>query len=425
MTFPEFGKIIEETPKEFPEFGKEISEDEIEEKGPSEKSKKIAKSLSFYGHQPKPETIEKIRRPVGIGLKGLAKGLGGTYGDMLDLAKSIVGEKGKTFIPTSEGIGKIFDKYAKEDFIPNTPVEKIIDKTAHGFGSLMSLGGPLQTALRTGLAAFVPASVSVASEEAGLPDWANASLTIGSAILTHKATTPSLRKINQQLYQIAEKLAEGQVVSAKQLIKNLAPIKKVLAKGGSTGPKAAISKFIEEIEEKAASGNIGVDELMEFKKNIGERMGEFLKIKGSKGIWKLLGKSVDDSIQEFEKVSPQFKYVYRQANSLYKGLNEARWFERWMKKHPVLSVQGTGVLGLLKMAGISGAGAKGIIAAPMLKAAEFSLSMMRNPGLRKAWFGVFKNAFKNEVRATASSLKKFNKELEKEDPELYKDLSKD
>ena len=377
---------------------------------PSEGAKKTAKNLNFFGIQPKAETIEKIRRPVGIGAKGFTQGALGQLGNLAEILGPLAGPLGQ-FFPSSKQVGKDFESVAGEKFTPETTTEEFIERGAEGAGSILGTGGPLKAATgigqvaKTTAAALVPAGVSLFTEKENLPPWMQAAATIGSSLALHRASGKSLRSIEKDLYGQARNLAAGQNVDASQLSRNLNTLEQQLSKGGSTGPKSAVKGLVDEIKAKIANGRISMEDLMEFKRNINERAGEFFKISGSKGFWKLLGKNVDNAIQVFEQTNPQFKDAYRYANSLHKGLNESRVIERFIKSHPILAGHAGGINALLHFSGI---GAPGIGTAALAKGAEVATALVRNPGLRRAYFDFLKSASKGEVRGALAALKKFN-----------------
>jgi hypothetical protein len=395
------------------------------EKKPDIKAEQIAKSLKFYGLTPSSELIEKIRKPTGIALKEFTSGLLGTPGDILNFLNKLT-KKEETYpiLPTSEEIGRFFETAAKEEFKPETTSEEYIGNTAGFLGSILGTGGPLaggtaaKSLGRTALAAIVPSAVATATEKAELPSWMRVTSTIGSALLTHRVTGKSLKSINKELYEKATSLSKNKLVKTASLERNLDKLETTLKKGVSTPPKTAIKTVIGEIRSKIKNGEIPVEELMEAKRNINERVGEFFNIKGSKNLFKNAGKIVDIGLQEFEKTNPEFKQAFRQANSMFKGLNETKAVERFLIKHPVL----TGEAFLLKkFLGPIFTG-KSIGVAASVKGIEFLLALSRNPGLRKAYNDILKNAAKNEVRGTLNSLKKFNKKIEKENPELLENI---
>ena len=120
-------------------------------------------------------------------------------------------------------------------------------------------------------------------------------------------------------------------------------------------------------------------------------------------------------IQQFEKINPEFKDIYRQANSLHRGIAESRRMENFITGNKYLN---TLVIGggntILKLLGY-GTGAISTLSG--IKAFNILRAFKRNPGLRKTYQQILKNAAKEDVRATGQAIKNFNKIIEREDLE--------
>jgi hypothetical protein len=398
-----------------------------EEKNPeiSSKSEEIAKGFKFFGYQPNPETIEDIRQPVGVALKGFAEGLVGTPGNIYEVGKSVFGlPQAKNPLPTSQDVGSFFEKASGEKFQPQNLPEEILGETAGALGSILGLGGPLKgptlakSLQRTGLAAFIPATTSVLAGKAALPPWAQASAVIGSGLLTHRITGKSLNQIEKDLYTQSGNMSKGVVIPSNALNSRIEKLGSEMAQGLSTGPKTRIRSMMNEISAKASGGAIPLDDLIQFRKDVIEVSKEFTPEirKGSARYWSGLRSAIDASIGDYEKLNPEFSQVYRQANSIHRGLNEARYVERFIKNHKTASGFSTaGAEGFLKILGYSLGTIPTITTAGATKMAEFTAAMVRNPGLRKAWKDILKDASKNEVKAVGNSLKVFEKYAKDED----------
>jgi len=423
----------------------QISED-VE---PSEKAQQIAKHMKVFGYQPKPETIEAIRKPLVQKLRmpgtEFATSLLGAPGDVMafvnqliakPITEKITGREGVPFeetplgaiIPTSERLHRGFEEIAGEKIRPETTGEEILGTTAGFLGSMLGLGAkgigkpgrlPFTTkqmpaAVKTVLSAFAPASAYVGAKKADLPPWAVASAAIGTSLLTHKLTNKTIGQMKNDLYAMSDTLSKDVMLPSKNLVSRLDNLQGIMSKGLRTGPKSRINTLIEEMKGKAGGGAILLEDLIQFRKDIIEVGKEFTKdqLKGSETFWKGLRQSVDNSIQDYEKTNPKFSQAFRQANSLHRGLMESKRMETFLNKHRTLSGLagiGGGLSALLKS--VLGVGQVSGLAA--IKAYNFTRAMTRNPGLRKAWKDVFKNAVNENVRGTARSLKNFNMESEK------------
>ncbi len=192
----------------------------------SPQAKKVAKSLRFFGLQPSPESIEKIRRPTGIALKELFSGFAGLPGNIQQLVERVMRVKAPVSLPTSAQLSKGFEKLAGEEFLPETPTEEFIEKAAGSLGSfLFPLGGEIQAG-RSLAAALLGTSAEKIAESLGAPEGVKtAASVIGSLIpfLTRKGLPPPTQaaKIAQRealeipAAAIAKKLPKRRLAIAK------------------------------------------------------------------------------------------------------------------------------------------------------------------------------------------------------------------
>lgn len=390
---------------------------------PETKEEQVAKSFKFFGYQPSPETIKPIRHFAGVTEKGLAKGLIGSAGEILDFGRRLMGIKEPTkVLPNTEDIGKMFDTLGGEEFNPENISEEIAQRGAEFLGSILGLGGPLKGASigkslgRTILGAFAPAGVSLLGEKREWPAWAQAASTIGTSFLTHRLTGKSIREMKNALYQKAENLSKDAMVSSKGLKNNLLKQKTKISKGGTAASDTPTLPKINELLKKTKADSISIEELMATKRKINEARGTlFAKDLGKAGVKTArknlndLSKNIDTAISEFK--NPEFQQAYKQANQIHGGMAANSRISQFIFDHPALSGVGAAFLkfvtpGALKTIGtVAGAG----------QMAKFFKNIAKNPGYRKAYFNVLKNAAKEEVKGTAGALKRFNKEQEKAD----------
>lgn len=416
---------------------------------PSDKSEKIAKDLTLFGYGPKPETIEKIRHQLIQKLVTPAteftSSVLGAPGDVMSflneiiarpLTKAITGEKGvpveemPLHLPTSGEFHAGFEGAAKEKLRPESITDKLLDTSAGFLGSMIGLGAKglakpgtipftkkavkIPAAIKTALNAFAPAAAYVGAKEADLPPWQQAAAAIGTSFLTHRLTNKSLGQISKDLYTKSNELAKDVVIPADKLVSRLDSLQEVMNKGVKTGPKSRINTLISELKDKSSGGVIPLEELIETRKNINEVSKEFTKsqLKGSENFWKAVRSSVDSTIDDYGKLNPEFGNTYREANSLYKGIQESKKMETWIKSHVKESAVGLAGNFLLKhlelMSGISP-----VKAAVIGKSALFTKSLIKNPGFRKAYKDILKNAANENIRGTARAFKDFNYQAKK------------
>ena len=410
----------------------------------SPRSAEIAKNASLFGKQLfTPEQVESVRKPliqkVGVPAAEFVSSKLGFLGDLTSVVHSltagpltqmITGQETpyeenyiSKLLPTSEMLHKGFEELSGEKLRPETPFEELL-ATGAGFGGSLGAGGWLKKGRVLGkdipalqrnlIASIVPASVLVGAKHADLPPWAQAATTVTSSLLTHKLTNKSFKEIAGDLYKKSDQIAQGIMMPSGPLANRLQDFSTKLSEGLTTGPKGRMRNVVNEIEGKIGGGAYRLKDLIKWRQDVNEVSKEFTKaqLKGSENEWRGLRNLIDQTIGDYEKTNPEFSQVYRQANSLYRGLNETKSVENWIKSHKALS--GLGIGAELFLGAFTHTLGGVIPAATATKMTEMIAALVRNKGLRKAYADTFKNAAKQDVRATASSLNRMNKQLEKE-----------
>jgi len=421
----------------------------------SPKSAKVAKGLKFFGWEPKPETIEPIRKQLVQKLQTpatefVSSAFGG-IGDIGSLLNEVIvrpltekmGSESVPFeetilgkiIPTSERLHKGFEEFAGEKLRPETTGEEIATNTLGFLGSWLGLGGKgigkagqligtnvkIPGVINTFLTAFAPATAYTAAKKADLPPWMQAASSIGASLLTHRLTNKSLNQIARDMYKKSDELSKNVMMPAEGLVNRLDKLQSSMSKGIETGPKSRINNTINQIKAKSSGGVIPLEDLVQIRKDTIEIGKEFTKdqLKGSEVFFRPLRSSLDSTINEFK--NPEFQQAYRGANSIYRGIKESQRMEKFIKKHWTIGALGYGGNHVLNQLGYtSGIGAKTVSALPIAKTYNFMRALKRNPGFRKAYQDLLKNAAKENIPATTRSLKNFNKyydslNLEKEE----------
>lgn len=408
--------------------------------------------ISFLGKQiVTPEQIgqfkHQAKQKVAVPLSHLFSGAGGLPGDIAALLTNLVGapiEKAVTdkepvsyeqhplsfLLPTSEMIQSGIEKLTGEKLRPETPGEEIL-ATAAQFGGATGklkagrlLGKQLSSLPRTILAAAVPAATLTGAKHAELPPGVQAVSTVASSLITHKLTNKSFKEVAGDLYNQANQMAEKVMLPAEPISERLTKLQSKLSEGLSTPPKSRIQSTIKEIEGKISGGSYRLPDLLKWRQDINEISKEFTKeqLKGSQNEWRSLRRVIDETIGDYEKTNPEFGKVYREANSLYRGIQESKSIENFVKSHPILA--GAGLAGELTLHALHhalGSFAYPAVGYSLAKLGEFSVALARNPGLRKATANVFKNAAKEDLKGTASALNKMNVQLKKSGVEEKKE----
>jgi hypothetical protein len=397
----------------------------LDEQSSPSKSKNVADSLKFFGYKPEEETIQKIRQPAGVGVKGLTKGLLGLPGELIELGETIFGnipKGGNKLLPNTEDVGKFFEKRAKEGFTPENTFEQWLDRGAEFLGGSLSLGGlskatNLKRAIgKNLLGSFVPAGVSVLAEEADLPPWMQAAATIGTGILTHGLANRSLKQLNKEWHKQAREMASGTMLDVTPAISRLKNLKETISgRIKSDSARQFLDKHIDSVLDKIDRGLISANQWMDVNTSLNDVALEAKDLPGAKRLFGSIKSAVQSLGKQFERNNKQAYKMYRNANSLTKGINESRFIERFIQNNPILStLGGTGSLfGSILKLGLGSTVGKGIGGGVLAKGFELAAALSRNKGLRKAYWETIKRASKEEARGTYQSLKKFNDEAKK------------
>ena len=435
--------------------------DELEYTAPeaSDKSKEIAKSLKFYGFEPDPESVEAIRRPLVQKLlypaTEFTSATVGAPGDVLSLLNELIARPTAEFItkkptqpyeetifskilPTSEMVHRKAEEAAGEKIRPESITEELIGTTSGFLGSMVGLGAKglgkagqipftkikIPAAINTVLNAFAPAAAFTGAKKADLPPWMTVGATLGTSLLTHRLTNKAVPQIRNDLYKRAGDMSKGQVIYSDKLLDRIDGLYEQLQKGGKTSAKSSVMKFMDNIRAKAIGGGIELDDVIEARKNLFEESKMLTKqqYKPTERYWNQARKVLDDTIKDYK--NPEFQKVFREANSLHRGIKESRKMEAWVKGHLKESAIGLGGNFLLRHLQIA-SGLSPLKAAAATKAYYFTKALVKNPGFRKAYKDVLKNAANENIRGTSRALKNFNEyytKLDIDKKEVEKDI---
>jgi len=389
-------------------------------KDPLAKEREVAKGLKFFGLTPSPETVRKIRQPLGLATRALVSSAAGSAGDLLKFGQNLLGIKDPvTVLPTSEQVGDFFTKISGEDFKPESLGQEYLERSADFLGSILGLGGPLKgaTALKTlgrnVFSAIVPAGVSLATEKANLPPWVQIASTAASSFLTHRLTGKGLNDIEKGLYKQANIEAKGATVPAKNLAKEIETnIKKLKVGGEALSDKAAI-KSLKDMKSIIKGNKASVEDLMTFKRKLNEARSQlFTQDLGKAGIkvarknLNSVAKLADNAIEQFN--NPEFQKTFKQASQLHAGIAQMNKTADWLKGKSLLY----GPAGFFLKSMIPNILGKSVATVGTYQLGKMMKTIATNPGYRKAYFDILKNAAKEDLRTTAASVKRFNKKTE-------------
>jgi len=410
---------------------------------PTEKEQQVAHGFKFFGYEPKPESVAEIRKPLVQkvlypGTEFLSSVLG-MSGDVASLLHTVIAKPlaemitGKEEVPyeqsplgqilgTSEKIHQMAEQAAGEKIRPESVTDELLGTTAGFLGSMFGSGAlglakpgvipftskTMPASVKTVLSAFAPAAAFVGAKKADLPPWMQASAAIGTSILTHKATNKSIKQLSNELFNTRNSLSKDVLIPGGPVSEDFTKLYAEMQKGGSTSVENHIMKFLNPLKAKAEGGDVLLDELIAARSKLFQESKMFTRkqIKGTERFWDEAERILDRGIKNYK--NPEFQRINTEANSLYKGIKESQKIEEWIKNNKTLAM----------IAGSSGGLAVKLLSYAMspkpitvllgIKGLNFTKALIKNPGFRKAWKDILKNASNENVRGTARALKSFN-----------------
>lgn len=208
-----------------------------------------------------------------------------------------------------------------------------------------------------------------------------------------------------------------------------------LGLGDPTAPgKKQVLAFIDQVKKKGESGRIGIDELVELKKDANRHIEQVvrdtaLKKKDARKLFKPVSNIIGQSIEQYGQTqNAPFLKAWQSANEVYGTIAESKKISEWivdllpftnLKVTPEklftgvgLSTAAAGALAKPELANTIATGYAGL--AGLSKGIEKVSQIVNSPILAHHYADVIKNAAKQDAAATIRSLEKFDSELAKE-----------
>lgn len=336
-------------------------------------------------------------------------------------------------LPKSEDIRKNVTKFIfGEKLEPKNKWEEKADSLISDFAALaIPLPGNQLKLLKPALLALGGNAVAEGVGWAGGTEKQKTYAKIGTILAGSMINPKSAETLKKQLYDEARSLrAPDAKVDAFKLQNNVKKYRQDLQKGGSAPYKTAALKKLDELEEAAKSGDIGVEELEKFKISINTLRGAlYEEFKGNKAGRKLAKASldrvsniVDKGLDVYGFANPEWLSVYRQANEVHGAIAQSsrarNFIARTAKKygvHGILPALGighaVGIPGVVGMAGTAAAGTAAVMGGEII--AKFA----KSPTLRKHYMDLINSAMKEDAILVHKNLEKLKKELEKSNKE--------
>lgn len=361
---------------------------------------------TFVGKGP-----EKIREK--IGLKPLNK------------------EIAKPSIPGSQELKEMSTKIFGDIVVPESETESFIDDIVSD-ASVLAIPVKGKIPFIRSIGSAIAGNVaSKGAEKLGAKEGGQTAAKLGAFFLSGLAGRGNVKKFWNQQYSLAEKaIPEGAKLDAFKLDRQLDKLSHELRKGGIETPSQRfVEKPLKELQKIIYDGELRVEDAVAAKKKINElRSGLFEEVKG-KGGQKYartkineIANFLDESLEKYGKQNPDFFKHYKAANEAYGGFQESKRVGNWINsklpfgklgKHGAIILEAIFKPASLKVA---------LPALGVLKGGEIVTRMFKNPTLKRFYGNLMKDAVNENKFGVLKNLKSMEKEIEKNDPELFDSL---
>lgn len=391
-------------------------------------------------------------------LVGAAKSLG-TIGNLLDSTVGQAAGPTKSLVSESEAVEKmkkgetpsfsqmmmmaraapLRNRIINTQDVVDVLGEAGIDTKPHGtagkfaqrFGEYVGAG--LQFGVFTPVQSFVASTVGQTIEEMGGGPGMQVAGELTSMILGARMGQPSIRQYNNSFWQGArESLQGGPIIQTGRLESNLQRLARDTSRGlpGQNSVKQTVLGMIEELEAKASSGHMEVQELMEAWSDINNKLA-------SKGVWESLDKTgradlnrranqikdvIDEEMRAYGQHNPAFYQNWRSALEGERVLHESRRVRNtirdWFKNPAAKAAVGAGVYMAKQTMGPKAASIAAAAVGSgfgLMNAAEAAYRAFASPVLRQRYINMVHAAAQESAPALSKAIKLYSEEAAKED----------
>lgn len=331
-------------------------------------------------------------------------------------------------LPTSESLKQKSIELTKGYTAPKTESEQTADEIAELATLLYSPGKDPKKFM--GIAKHIGGNVIKAGTAVGAKELSKGlgatpgqqtAIEMGTLFLTGLFKPKLAEKYASSLYEKAySSIPKGQTVKTSGLSKLLDKTESELLKGDKTATKKRVLDSVERLKTKIESGKIAPKELTEFYKDINESLSAKNLFDTTEGLsttekkylrqrYDMLRDDIRNTLKEYGKTNPEFYDAWSKANDVSSVTHSSRRAMNYIKKHALKILPTELVLGYFSPSSVAlTAGA-----IPLIKSGELIYQVSKSPALRKHYTDIFKFALEENAPAMNKSLKKFQKELEK------------
>lgn len=386
------------------------------------------------------ESILGLPGNIGSTVMGLvSKATGGKIPDYEQLQEK---KLGVLLPPTSEQLReKVTKELFGEALEPITDKEKLFDKVVGDVAPIFTGGlpGGFMNFIKGALGLGVTSTIgNVASEELNKQGFSPTSQALTKFLIMQggslAGTKRQLRNTMKDDYKIAQQSIQGQPTPKLTTdIKNLELIKRSLADKDFIGKSTAMNRIKE--AQKLLHRQPSINQIWERKKELNDMIFKGDLNDKVKPVVIATKKVFDDILKNVGKSNEQFATHFNRAENINAGLSNASAVTEFLNKHVSLKKLATnphvqallgigslghhvakkGVGGILGMAGTvaKGGALLGTAGFGAREVAKMVDLLKTSKVAREAYAGVFKNALKQNLPATAKVIAKLNHEANK------------
>jgi len=384
-----------------------------------QKAEKVARSFDFYGYQPfSAEQIEKVREPVRKTLTTLGASAIAAPSNLLNFATGLFSSNASKYIPKTQDLMKNIEKWTGESLEPSNFWEEYAMNIAGGVGSFLGLGGgrSLAGTLATPIAAE---TAKQTLKYGGAPEWMQTAGALITSVLSGTRGAPNPTEAARQFHRTAENLIpSGAMINAQGLASSLQKMITRLERGGTNPETAPVLNKAREILQRINQGNGQIDprDVFAFRTAVNAIRGDPQTLQGGRRFLDGLNRMLNRQLRQYGKTqNPQFYEVLNEGDKIVQGLSKAQRASNFLKAHVPIGEEAKNpytwlFFALKPKTLITGLGAK--------KLAEFAHRLTMSPALRRHYGRTIRYALEGNAKGAAKELSSFDREANKEFPEM-------
>ena len=373
-----------------------------------------------------------ILQTAQLGARGLEKGAS-KIREKIGLSPLKTQEKPKG-LPGSEELRDISTKIFGEVVTPQDKKESFIDDIVSDASVLaIPVKGkiPFMRSIGTALAGNLGAK---GAEQLGFGEKGQTAAKIGAFFLSGLAGKGNVKKYWNQQYKLAEEAVPSRArLDANKLDRKLDHLRADLRKGGIETPSQKfVEKPLNDLQKIIVDGELKVEDAVKAKQKINElRAGLFDEVKGKQGQKYARTKIndishfLDETLEKYGKENPTFLKHYKAGNEAYGGFQQSKRVGNWINRNiPFGRLGKTGLIileGIFKPASLKAT----LPAAAAFKGGELFTRMFKNKTLRRYYGNLIKDAINENKSGFLRNLKGMEKEIEKNEPDIFDELTSD